>query len=281
MQKQLNFDTRYTLTVKEETLKGFLLKFRPMKAGANPDVDPDVLCPIADLNKIAIDVVIRRARGNSGQFDEIRHFEGYFMDYLLGLYAQNNKLALNMKATGAGYLCNVDLSPSVIQLKGNDEMVIKINIPKTAWTGTTVSRSSIEFQTMSTSEAPSLFIPQVKALPIGNGEFQFDKKLGDGILKIVAATDYTAAYDGSEKAKLVSGDVRAIGQGGPFEKNFTEPQLLAENMHYFDNNPESDVEDLVIHWSQTPVNNVALRFKLDKPADQDAKVLTLGLVSAR
>jgi hypothetical protein len=280
MQKQLNFDTRYTIVVKEETLKGFLLKFRPYKAGANPDVDPDVLCPIADLNKIAIDVVIRRAKGN-GQFDEIRHFEGYFMDYLLGLYAQNNKLALNTKETGSGYLCNIDLSPSVIQLKGDDEMVIKINVPKIAWTGTVVSRSSIEFLTMSSNERPSHFIPQVKAFPIGNGEFQFDKNLGNGLLKIVAATDFTAAYDASQKAKLVSGDVRGNGQGGPFEKNFTEPQLLAENMHYFDNNPESDVEDLVIHWSETPVNNVSLRFKLDKAADQDAKVLTLGLVSAR
>lgn len=280
MQKQLSFDTRHTIVVKEENIKGFLLKFRPMKAGATPDVDPDVLCDISDLNKIAIDVILRRSRGN-GQFEEIRHFEGYFMDYLLGLYAQNNKYELNLKPTGSGYLTFIDLSPSVIALSGDDELVIKINIPRTAWTSTVASRSSIEFHTMSSAEPATSYIPQVKAFPIGNGEFQFDKQLGDGILKIVGATDFTADYLSSTKAKIVSGDVRAEGSGGHFKKDFTEPQLLAENMHYFDNNPESDVEDLVIHWSAVPVNKVQLRFKLDKPADQDAKVLTLGLVSAR
>lgn len=280
MQKQLNFDTQYTITVKEETTKGFLLKFRPYKAGATPDVDPDVICPIADLNKIAIDVVLRRANGNSGQFTEIRQFEGYLNDYLLGLYAQNTKLELVTKQTTSGYLTFIDMSPSVIALRGEDELVIKINVPKTAWTGTVASRSSIEFLTMSAiGETP--FIPQVKAFPIGNGEFQFDKDLGNGIVKIVAGTDFTADYLTSTKSKIVSGDIRANGRGGLYEKNFTEPQLLAENMHYFDNNPESDVEDLVLHWAQSPLDRVKLRFKLDKPADQDAKVLTLGLVSAR
>jgi len=280
MQKQLRFDTRYNIVATNETLKGFLLKFQPMKAGATPDVDPDVLCDIADLNKIQIDVKLRRALGN-GQFKDINHFSGYFQDYLLGLYAQNNKLALNVKKTGSGYLTFIDLSPSVIKLNGDDELVVNINIPRTAFTGTVQSRSSVEFLTMSTSDMPTAQIPYVDTFPIGNGEFQFDKVIGNGILKVVCATDYTEAYDASGKAKLVNGRIKGDSMGGSFEKNFTEPQLLAENMHYFDDNPESDVEDLAIHWGQTPIDNVDLKFTLDQPADQDAKVLTLGLISAR
>ena len=266
MQKNLSFDTYEEIIVTNETLRGVLLQFKPIKDVAGVPT----VCDIADLNKVDIEIVLKRANGNR----EIVIFNGYLDDLLLGLYAQNTKLQLNRKPTTEGYLMFLDLTPSVIALRGKDELLIKFKAQKTAFTGTTVSLSSISFQTMPAVGGTST-VPQVKALPIGSGEINFDKELGDGIVKITLATDYSTDYLSSNKAKAVSGDIRANG----FEKPFTDAQLLAENMHYFDNNPDSDVEDLVAYWG-APMNKVRLRFKLDKAADESAKVLTLGMVQA-
>ncbi len=87
MQKNLSFDTYEEIIVTNETLRGVLLQFKPIKDVAGTLT----VCDIADLNKVDIEVVLKRANGNR----ETVIFNGYLDDFLLGLYAQNTKLQLN------------------------------------------------------------------------------------------------------------------------------------------------------------------------------------------
>lgn len=267
MQKNLKFNLAHTLKITEETIRGVLLNFRPMKEDP-ADATKDIVCDISDLNEVSIDVVLKRGK------KEIVMFEGYLMDYILGLYAQSGKYALNIKKTAEGYLTFIDFTPSVIRLSGDDELVVKIKADKKAFTGTVESKSNIEFHTMPAIGATPT-VPVVKSHPIEISSSSIDVDLGNRVKKIVCATDFTTDYLSSDKAKIESGTLQANN----FEKPFTENQLLAENMQYFDNNPESDVEDLVIYWGD-PLNRVKLRAKLTKPAEQGAKILAVSVRSA-
>lgn len=275
MQKELAFDRHYDEKITGETIKGILLEINPIK---DDGAGGDLVCDIADLNKIAIDLNVRRSIGN-GQFREVSLFSGYLEDLILALYAQNTKLELIKKVTSKGYLLFLDWTPAALRLRGEDELQVRLNVPKTAFTGTIVSRSFMQLKTISAVDgAETAYMPQVKTYPIGSGQVNIDENLGNGIVKIVAATDYTADYLTSTKAKLVSGDLYAQG----LERPFTESELLVENIHFFDNNPESDVQDLCVYYNyDQPLNRVKLRAKLDQGADNDAKILTVGIVSAR
>lgn len=271
MQKEITFDRHYEEKITNETIKGILLEVNPIKADLT-------LAPIADLNKIAIDLTVRRSTGN-GQFREISIFSGYMEDLILALYAQNTKLQLIKKVTSKGYLLFFDFSPAALKVSGDDEFMVRINVPKTAFTSTVVANSNMSLQTITApTNSETQYMPQVKTYPIGVGQVNIDEQLGNGIVKIVAATDYTADYLTSVKSKLITGDLDAHNLKRPF----TESQLLVENIHLFDNNPESDVEDLCVYYNfDQPLNRVHLRAKLSIAADVDAKILTVGVVNAR
>lgn len=270
MKQKLEFDIHETVSVREEALKGVLIAFNPRKAAAVAE-DPDVLCDISTLNKVGIDIVIKRANGN-----QVIVFEGYLDDLLIALFGQTTKYEIAKTKTSVGYLVNLDLSPYAIALQGKDELIVKMKVDKTAFTGTTVSKSSIMFETIPALRGSS-HVPQVRYKNIGNGQTDIDMDLGDNVFKVVAGLDFGATYIASTKAKIESGVLTASGN---FEKVFTENLLLAENYGYFTGNPESPVEDMVVMWEQRPVNNVKLRAKLTLPADKDAKVLTVAQVPA-
>lgn len=271
MKQKLEFDIYENIEVKNETLSGVLLNFRPMKAGATPDVDPDVLCDISDYDEISIDLVIKRENGS-----EVIIYEGYLESLLIALYGQTTRYEMTRKKTSLGYLVELDLSPYAVQLTGKDVLLVKMKADRVAFTGTVKSRSSITLETVR-AITPTPFVPVVRHQNIGNGLDAIDMELGDNILKIVCATDFTATYDASAKSKVVSGTMKA---SGGFEKLFTESLLYSENMAYFDNNPESDIQDLVLFWNRTPLSNVKLRAQLSVNADKDAKILTVHRVSA-
>lgn len=272
MKQKLEFDIYENIEVKNETLSGVLINFRPYKLDpASPGVAPDILCDLANYDEISIDLVIKRESGS-----EVIIYEGYLESLLVALYGQTTRFEMAKKKTSVGYLVNLDLSPFAIQLTGKDVLLVKMKADRVAFTSTNKSISSITLETIR-AIAPTPFVPVVRHQNIGNGDDQIDMELGDNVLKVIAATDFTAAYDASVKAKVVSGTLKARGN---FEKVFTETLLYADNMAYFDNNPESDIQDLVLFWDKTPLNDVKLRAQLSLNADKDAKVLTVHRVSA-
>ncbi len=265
MQKVLNFDQRYNFSVREEIVNGLLFRINPIK---DDGAGGDLLCDIADLNKIAIEVNIIRESGRT-----INQVKGYLDDNLLGMYAQNVKLALVKAKTGYGYMLRMDWGNYAVDLRGKDELQVIFYCPKIAFTSTIVSRSQMEFETLVGTHGTSL-IPQVEAFPIGNGEQQVDRNLGSGVVKIVAATDFTTDYLTSDKAKITTGDLKA---DGGYNKPFSEITLFSDNQHYFDNNPESAVEDMVLYLGKE-LNSVKLKATLSKAADEFAKIIVVRLV---
>lgn len=267
MQKTLAFNQQEQIRVKGETISGFLLHINPLQA------DGATVCDIADLNKIGIDIVVKRSNGR-----EIEIFRGYLDDLLIGMYAQNTRLDIAKKKRSNGYLMEISFLPHALKLSGKDEMIVDIKAQNTSFTSLHVGNSSISFYTTSAVKSGA-WLPQIKAFAIGNGEINFEKDLGSGVNKVVIATDFTADYETSAKAKVVTGDLRALGN---FEKDFTEAQLLCENANYLAFNPDTKIEDLVSFWGRNgeTLNNAKLRFKLDQGADKDAKVLALRFVPA-
>lgn len=264
MQKNLDFDTPYTLKVTKETIKGFLLHFAVKRTVAGVQE----ICEIADLNTIQVDIILTRA----GQ--DIHIHEGYLEELLIALYGQTPAFQLNKKKLNIGYLVNIDLSPFAIALQGTDELTVKIKVPRTAFVGTTASESNIEFVSLAAKNGTSS-VPVVKSYVMGKDEVKLDMDLGSRIMKIIAETDFTATYELSQKSKLQSMELRAAN----FEKSVNENVVLAENIHYLDMNPDTDIEDLVLYWGEE-LNDVKLKAKLSKGADINARVITLGATSA-
>lgn len=266
MKKNFEYGILESVVVKDETIKGFLLNFNPRV------VTTLAQCAIADLNKVSIDILLKRA----GKREPIIIFTGYLHDLILGMYAQSSKYDMLRTGTTRGYLMNISFGDSVVALRGADELEVRIKADPLAFTDLNKADSTLTFETMpAIGNSPT--VPQVKYYHIGNGEQQISMDLGDRINKIVCATDFTDTYDNSAKAALVDGNLTA---NGGFEKDFTEEQLYSENREMLRVNPETAVEDLVIYWSPVALSNVKLRAKLDIAADKDAKVITLGTVSA-
>lgn len=268
MKKNLEYGLLETVSVKDETISGFLLKFDAMKSDGAGGYARAL---IADFNHTSIDVLVQR----NGRKDPIVIFTGFLGDFLLGMYAQTTKLDLIYTATTRGYLVNIGFGDSVLSLKGEDQLQVRLKVDAKTFTALVKGESTLSFETMpAIGNTPTL--PQVKYYHIGNGEQQISMDLGDRINKIVVATDFTAAYDASVKAKLVDGKLTARN----FDKDFTEEQVYAENREMLRVNPETAVEDMVIYWNRAELHNAKLRAKLDAAADKDAKVITLGSVSA-
>ncbi len=266
MRKILNFNTAYDFEVTKETVGGLLFRLDGKASDGEGGLKA---ATVADLNKISIEVTLKKANRN-----ELVIMRGYLMDNILGFYAQTVKFELVTKQTTQGILVYIDFDPAAIALNGEDKLQIKFNAPRDAWTDirTSEDESIIEFQTMTKKQGTS-WIPVIKSFPIGYGKENIDMDLGNRVVKIVCITDFTADYLSSQKAKIRDGALKA-SQG--FEKAFNDTQLLCENMHMFDNNPESDVEDLVIYQGE-PLDDVKLRANLDKAAEEKAKIVVVAL----
>ena len=264
MRKILNFNTSYDFDVTKEIVGGLLLR---LDAKATDPEGGLKAATIADLNKISFDVILKRTNR-----EEKVQMRGYLMDNLKGMFSQTVKYRLSLKQTVEGILVYFDFDPAAIGLFNEDKLNIKINVPRDAWSDIRTTDSIIEFQTMAKKE-PTTWMPVVKSFPIGYGKEDIDMDLGNRVVKIVCVTDFTADYLSSQKAKIRDGALKA-SQG--FEKPFNATQLLAENMHMFDNNPESDVEDLVIYQGK-PLDDVKLRANLDKAAEEKAKIVVIAI----
>ncbi|ADF52992.1 MAG: hypothetical protein CMP13_09680 [Zunongwangia sp.] len=264
MIKDLNFNTAYDFEVKKETVGGLLFRLDAKASDGNGGLKS---ATVSDLNKISIDVILKKSNRK-----EVVMMRGYLMDNILGMYAQTTKYALVTKQTSEGILVFFDFNPAAIALHGEDVLQIKFNAPRDAWADIRTTDSIIEFQTV-TKKIGTNWVPVVKSFPIGLSKESIDMDLGNRVVKIVCITDFTTDYLKSTKAKIRDGSLKASGN---FEKVFNATQLLTENMHMFDNNPESDVEDLVIYQGE-PLDDVKLRANLDKAAEEKAKVVVVAL----
>ena len=104
------------------------------------------------------------------------------------------------------------------------------------------------------------------------GKDTIDENLGNNIISVILANDYTATYDASAKAKII--DVTLTGSG--FEKNVSENLLIGENMEMIQANPTTDVKQMVIHRATNPseiLQNVRFKANLTKGVDADARIL--------
>lgn len=257
MIKKFSYNVNEEMVVKNEKIKGLVLEFGAVKTDGS-------VCDIADLNRVSIDVFVKRNGGTPKYI-----YNGYLDNYLTALYAQTVSYELNKKAQGLKYMIKIDFFGTLL-LTGNDELVVRMKAQNTTFTSlsTVHADSYINVETIPAMGAPSaLHIVSEKG--IGNGDTNIDVNVGSNIVKIVGALDFTSDYFTSSKAKFDGIEITGTG----LNRNVSQNLLEAENIHYFDNNPESDIAQMVLFWESVPVNNVSVKGKLDKPADADARIL--------
>lgn len=273
MKKIIDFDTPYTIEVEKETVGAINLRVKAMKSTGENDGQGNPileLAPIFDLNKISIEVTLIRANGR-----ETKIMRGHLANNLIGMFAQTVKYALTRKKTNDGYFHYFDFNPYAIGLNDGDKLKVDLTVGSSAYESVRKMDSLIEFETVEVKSASSEF-PVIRSYPIGKDKEEIDINLGDNVVKVVALTDLKKDYLSSTEAKLTLGSLRAQG----FYKNFTQTSLFVQNMHYFDNNPESDVEDLCVYQAQNKseiLNDVKIVASLDKPALETAKIMVVAM----
>lgn len=258
MTKKFDFNVLDALTAKNETVKGLAIEFNPLQV-----VDTN-LAVLADLNKISIDVIVKR-NGAEGEYI----FNGYLEDYLLALYSQTPSLELYKTARGLTYKVFLDFGGTIV-LRGADELVVKMRAQNTAFTSLNVANSSFTVETVPSSN-PEGFISVVEEKGIPAGETNVSMPMGDNVVKVVAVTDRGADYFTSTEAKFDGVEI----SGQDFQKNVTQSLLEVENISYLRHNPETAVEDLVLFWEQEPIMAARLQGKLTKAAIADSKILVM------
>lgn len=263
MQKNIPFNQLDRLVVQNEKLKGVSLTVNALQA------DGVTKAAIADLQKISIDITLQR----SGAKPEMIH-NGYLSDYLLALYAQTPSYEQWLKDYGTTNRFKIDFD-GVLQLLGGDKLIVEIRAQNTSYTSLSLANSSISVESIPAAGFPSP-ICVVDSIGIPAGQTNITESLKDNVVKIVAITDRGDNYFNSTKAKF---DGIEITADNGYIKNVSKELLELENIDYFNNNPESDIEDLVLYADDMPIHGVTLRGKLDQAAEDDAKIMIVRKVS--
>lgn len=258
MQKNVKFNQASRTTISQERISGVLLSIAPFQA------DGTTVCNIADLNRIAIDLVLHR----HGQ-EPVYICETYLDTLLTAFFSQTARYQQSTKKLSDGYKVLLDLG-TTIDLQGDDKFEVRLNPQNTSFTSLSVNNSFISVESIPAYGA-SGGLPVLKTHAIGNSEKNISENLGDDVVKVVLATDYTANYDVSTKAKPENVEITA---DGGFSKSVSEDLLFAENMHYLDFNPETPVKDLVV-YAGAKLDGVKIKGKLTKGADADAEILVV------
>ncbi|TMU56480.1 hypothetical protein [Flagellimonas algicola] len=258
MNKKFDFNVLDSMTVKSETLKGLAVEFNPLQA------DGVTLAVLSDLNKVSIDVYLKR---NGGDTEYI--FNGYLEDYLLGLYSQTPLLELYKTARGLTYKMFLDFG-GILALRGNDQLVVKMRAQNTAFTSLSTAQSSFNVETVP-ALGPDTPLTVVEGMGIPAGETNVNMILGDNVFRAVAVTDRSNDYFASNAAKFDGVEI----SGEDFVKNVSKSLLEIENISYLRNNPETVIEDLVLYWEDEPLMGGRLQGKLTQSADPDSKVMVV------
>ncbi|AGO47258.1 structural protein [Cellulophaga phage phi48:2] len=263
MRKNVNFGIQESINITNETIKGIVLDIGAV-------VTAGTVAAISSLNDIQVDLYLTRFKG---QTQEI--YSGYLDDVLTALYSQTPTYEIQKTAYGLGYRIKLDFLGGVIALKDGDVLQFKIKVATSAFTSLDTSKTET-FINVETIPAVgyNTAIPVVKAFGIATGQINIDEVLGNNVVKIVSAMDFTAPYTSSTKSKLQDITVTAMD----YERSVSREVLETENRFYFDDNPESEINQLVCYWEDTAIHGVRLKGKLDKAASADAKILVVRSV---
>lgn len=261
MKDIFSFNKNNIMRVSGEKISGFLLDINALQS------DGTTVCDISDLNKIQIEISVRRGARNK-QF----LFNGKLDELLTGLYANTLKYANCIKKLDSGYKVLIDFG-GVLDIPLTDELTISSRPEQSAFSSLALTPSSIECETVPAVGQPTA-MPLVESIAVGNNETSINEPLGNNVVSIVIVNDFTASYDASSKAKIQDVTLTALG----LEKNVSNNLLIAENMDLLRMNPATDVKQIVVYRAKRQdqlLNQVRLKANLTKGADQDARILVL------
>tara|TARA_R110002051_G_scaffold257435_5_gene316434 strand:+ start:27085 stop:27879 length:795 start_codon:yes stop_codon:yes gene_type:complete len=259
MQKKFDFGTSDIMTVTKETIKGFVID-------CGTQVAAGTLSAIADLKNINLKYSVTRRGGT-----EKVMFSGYLNELLTGLYAQSVKYQLQLKPFGLTHKFFIDFLGGILELHDGDEFKVELQVNASAFTSLDVTKSYVQLHTIPAVGKGTL-LPVVVSHALENGATYLDKKLGDNVHKIVAAMDFTADYTASAKAKFIN-QLSVIGKD--YKRTLTPTAIEAENVMYFDDNPESSVAQLVVFWEPKLINDVSIKGTFDMGVDASARILVV------
>lgn len=261
MIQKFDYNVNGEMVVKDETIKGIAIDFGSV-------VTAGTKAALADYNEVSLDIFVRRNGG-----DPVFICQGYLDDILTALYAQTPAYALAKATYGLTNKVKIDFLGGVIALQGGDTFHVRMRANAAGWTSldTAQANTFINVETIPAAGG-STVIPVVKSFGLNTGDTNVNKNLGNNVIKVVAALDYTAGYWASNKAKFDG--VEITGNG--YRKNVSQATLENENINYFNDSDET-INQMVLFWEEAPINGVNLRGKLDKAADADAKLLSVSL----
>lgn len=260
MNKKLGFDVNEQIEIQNEALSGVLLDFGTFTAGKA------AVCNISDLNKIAIDVIVKRKSG------ETILANGYLEDYLRGLYEGTPKLAIFKSKLATGYLMPIEFKGN-IAVSGTEKIIIKMRIPATTFTSVAQAESTMNIESIPTVAGLGRTAIKIVSEAIPSGDVSLDKTLPANTVKTVMALDYDANYLASAKAKAPS---IVVKDGSVEVKNVSENLMYLENslLHQHSGN---DVGQLII-YSGRPLKKGRVQCKFDQAVDNKARLISAVVV---
>lgn len=264
MNKVLQFGVPNNTEISNEIVGSILLHI-------NPQTSAPAVATISNLNKIKFGLKLKRA----GQ-QEISQFDGYLGEFLQILYGGTTKLETVLQSTSIGYLFSLEFK-NRYDLGKNDVLTVTTDLgnANSAFTNAVNADSTaVIYTNPSATPNPQRYTSIWKSYPVGSGETDFDKVLGNNVAKIVIDSHPTATFDANNDAKPTRAELFADG-GYHEEKSHVE--LLAENEMMLNYNPDTEVKNLVQYQGQL-LNGVRAKIKFDAQANSHTKVLVQSYI---
>ena len=266
MQDNFKFNTFQQIKIKNENVSSILFDVDVQKSDL-------AIADIADLNKIRCDISVKREHKKEATII----YKGFLQNLLNGLYQQSTELELVTKKLASGYKILLKFKGYPITLVGNDELILDLNFPTSAFTAAVAANSIINIETIEADRinATGLGVVFDSYVP-DTGKSSFDQNIGDSVLAVLLEVDNAATFDASSEAKPVSVDILAHGD---FNKKQTQNSLIAQNMQMLHYNPTSSVKNLWLYnSSQRLLNKVVARITFDKAVNEKSLVQVKRLV---
>lgn len=262
----LKFGVSKSYKIENENIGAILFDINALKSD-------DAVADISNLNKIRIDLSIKR----EGTKPRII-YKGFLQNLLNILYQQSTELELMLKKLDSGYKVMLKFRDKPITLIGEDQLILDVEFPTSAFTSSVASKSTVEIETIEanftnvtgTINVYESFVPS-------SGQSYYDKNIGNNVEAVLLEVDNSETFDATSKAKPVSVELLADGN---IAKKQTQNALIAMNMNMLHYNPESSVKNLWIYNSGILLQNSSIRLTFDKAVDESSLVQVKRLVYA-
>ncbi len=268
MKKVIQFNSKETIEVRNETISGFILKIKALTS-------VPAVAAIADLSKISVDVVLHRQNSKS----PVYLFQSYLHKLLAIQNGNSDKNAEFVSGETEEKFLGFSFGGS-LALVGRDRLEVRVNAQPTAFTSLSVGSSDISFETV-----PSIGISnefnQYEVIPVGNSETTMDLDLKSGVVSAMYFSNVVTGSDNfieHDKSRVLDLDLVS----DTFKKAVSDDLLWQENIDIQKayGGLVSDIKNLYLYNNASPLNNVKLRGKLSKAADADASILVIRRIVA-